>query len=80
MNAFKKYLHRCGVKLEQDYPFLPFYLKGKSCFEPGYILIEGVSVNAEKATFTQVYNVAVEVTKVNRDGTLSNIEEEEELL
>ena len=76
MNAFKRYLRRKGVKLNTDYPCLPFYIKGKSCFEPGYLLIEDVTVNAEKAEYTQIYNVAVEVTKVNRDGSLLSVDDD----
>ena len=78
MNAFKKYLRKNGVKLNSDYPSLPYYLKGKSCFEPGYILIEDVSVNSEEATYTEVFNVDTITTKVNRDGTLAIVESEDE--
>ena len=74
MNRFKKYLRSKGIKLECDYPALPWCVsKAKSPFEPGYISVEGVSVNSERATFTVFYNILSELTKVNRDGTLSEI-------
>ena len=73
MNRFKKELRKKGIKLGCDYPCLPYFIKGKSVFEPGYIFVDGVHVNAEKATVTTYYNVIWQTEKMLRDGTLETI-------
>lgn len=40
MNRFKKEIRKKGFKIASDYPWLPYQLKGKDCFEPGNILID----------------------------------------
>lgn len=71
MNRVKKELRKRGLKLSHDYPHLPYYIKGKSCFEPGYVYIEDVYVNSEKATLTQYTNVGLDITwRLNRNGKL----------
>ena len=73
MNRFKKELRKKGVKLECDYPMLPCLIKGKP-FEPGYIFVDGVSVDAEKAEFTVHLNILDQRTRVLRNGNFVNAE------
>lgn len=73
MNRFKKELRRKGIKLEHDYPWLPFYVKGKSCFDPGNICIEAVIVKSETASVSIVTNVMTTELKVSRKGDLEEI-------
>ena len=74
MNRLKKEIRKKGIKLSCDYPCLPYYIKGRSCFEPGHIFIEDVFVNSERATITQFYNVMDIVYQVNRDGSIKEVE------
>lgn len=62
MNRLKKEIRRKGVKLELDYPFLPF--NGLEC----------VKVDSEKATISE-YHVCAGwcVTKICHDLTFENI-------
>lgn len=70
MNAFKRYVRSKGIKLECDYPELPHYIRGESCFEPGYIYIDAVEVDAKSATVARWTNVmGWEYTTFNRDGS-----------
>lgn len=71
MNRFKKYVRSKGFKLNQDYPWLPYFIKGKSIFEPGYIFVDGVSVNSEKCTVIRHLNILDEINKFNRDGSVT---------
>lgn len=71
MNRVKKYIHSKGIKLECDYPTLPFFVKGKSIFEPGYIFIDGILVDSEKVTVTTYYNVIKETIRFERDGSIT---------
>lgn len=74
MNRFKKELRKKGVKLECDYPMLPYFIKGKSCFEVGYIFVDGVSVDAEKAEFTVHLNILNQRTRVLRNGNFVDVD------
>lgn len=71
MNRVKKEIRKRGFKLENDYPFLPYYIKGSSPFEPGNICLEGVTVNSERATFTQYFNVICLSYTMHRDGEIT---------
>lgn len=51
MNAFKRQLRNHGVKLEQDYPCIP-YADGD-----GSVVVLGISVNPEQLSVTYYYNV-----------------------
>lgn len=51
MNAFKRQLRNHGVKLEQDYPCIP-YVDGD-----GSVVVLGISVNPEQLSVTYYYNV-----------------------
>ena len=67
MNAFKRYCkNTLGIKPEHEYPWLPFEVS------PG-ILLDAVIIDAQRATVTTVYNVLVDVVKVNRCGQLESI-------
>ena len=68
MNAFKRYLHNKGVKLEQDYDSLPHYL-------PNNITIEDIQMDATHAVYRVYYNVVGWVyNQLNRDGTITQTE------
>ena len=69
MNRLKKEIRRKGVKLEQDYPFLPF--NG----------VEAVKVDAEAATVS-VYHVSTGwmINRVGRDLSLSEVNTDPRLL
>ena len=73
MNRVKKEFKAKGIKLENDYPYLPFYIKGKSCFDPGNICIESVIVNSENASVFIATNVMCEQIKMDRSGKLKSI-------
>ena len=70
MNRVKKEIRKKGIKLESDYPYLPYYIKGKSCFDRGYICVEGVTVDSENATVTRDLNIINEKYKLLRNGRL----------
>lgn len=70
MNRIKKEIRKREMKLESDYPFLPYYVKGKSCFDVGNICVEGVTVDSENATVTRCLNILVEKYKLLRNGKL----------
>lgn len=61
MTAFKKYVRTKGIKLEADYPFLPFDQSGPT--------IEGVAVNQETQTVKVYRVVGTEIYTFNRDGS-----------
>ena len=69
MNKLKKYLRTKGVKLENDYPWLPYEVANN-------IFIEGVYINSEKATITTYYNVIMNQQQLNRDGSITFISDE----
>lgn len=70
MNRVKRELRKRGIKLECDYPTLPYFIKWNSIFEPGYIFVDGVSVNSETATARVYLNVIVEIFRIQRNGEL----------
>lgn len=70
MNRLKKEFRKRGVKLNEDYECLPFYVKGKSCFDPGYICVENVTVNSVTASVITVYNVGDVFYQLHRDGSI----------
>ena len=70
MNRLKKELRKRGVKLESDYPWMPYFIKGNSIFEPGYIFVDGVSVDSKKAKVRICYNTINEVLTLKRNGML----------
>lgn len=74
MNRFKKEIRKRGFKLNSDYPCLPFYIKGKSFLEPGYILIDNVYVNSAEATVTQFLNIANVKWRMMRNGKIEMID------
>ena len=47
MNRFKKELRKAGVKLECDYPFLPY--------EQGSCTIDSIAVNSEECSVTHYF-------------------------
>lgn len=63
MNRFKKYVRSKGIKLEQDYPYLPYDLGSQS--------IEGVIVNAETLTVKEVLSSLIGVIKFDREGKMN---------
>lgn len=70
MNRLKRELRRRGVKLESDYLCLPFYVKGKSFLDPGYICVEGVRVISETCTVVTFYNLGDVHETLTRSGEL----------
>lgn len=70
MNRVKKELRHKGIKLECDYMEMPYFIKGKSIFEPGYIFIDGITVDSETATVKVYLNVIVETYKLLRNGDI----------
>ena len=62
MNRFKKYVRNKGIKLESDYPWLPYETKP-------YITLEGIYVNSSTATLIY-YNVGTFHQQFNKDGTI----------
>ena len=63
MNRFKKYVREKGIKLEKDYPYLPFDLGTQS--------IEAVIVNAETATVREVLSSLIGVIRFDREGEMT---------
>lgn len=70
MNRLKKELHRKGIRLAKDYPELPYFIKGKSIFESGYIFVDDVVVESETATVYVYLNVLVETYTLLRNGNV----------
>ena len=55
MNAFKRYCkNTLGIKPESEYPCMPFEVS------PG-IVLDSITIDAEEATVTTVYNVLVAI-------------------
>lgn len=77
MNRVKKEFKKCGFLLENDYPQMPYYLKGKSCFEPGFVLIESIGVQSN--VYTRCLNIGIEKYRLNRDGNVSVMFDEYDL-
>ena len=73
MNRIKKEFRKKGYKLESDLPEIPYFVKGKSIFEPGYIFIEGISVDSEKATMSIFYNVIAIKYTMERTGEITEL-------
>ena len=74
MNRLKKNIRRKGIKLNSDYPCLPYYVKGKSMFEPGYICVEDVKVVSETATIFRFLNIGREIITLERNGELKSVD------
>ena len=71
MNRFKKEIRKRGFKLESDYPWMPYDIKG-SFMKPGYICLESVTVDSENAIVYRRYNVLSEEHIFLRDmGTIT---------
>ena len=70
MNRVKKEFRRKGYKLDYDYPEMPYFINGKSIFEPGYIFIDGITVDSETATVKIFLNVIVETYRLLRNGDI----------
>lgn len=70
MNRVKKEFRKKGIRLECDYPTLPYYIKGKSCFEPGHIFVDMVTVNSEVAIVRRYLNVITEKYTLQRNGSI----------
>ena len=67
MNAFKRYCkNTLGIKPESEYPCMPFEVS------PG-IVLDSITIDAEEATVTTVYNVLVDVSRVTRGGQLESV-------
>ena len=62
MNAFKRYVRKKGIKLECDYPWLPY--------EQNYVSIESVYVNSEFCYVTQYTTVGDLIAYFKKDGTI----------
>lgn len=63
MNRFKKYVRNKGIKLENDYPWLPYETKHN-------ITLEGIFVSSSTATLIYFYNVGTFHQHFNTDGTI----------
>lgn len=63
MNRFKKELRKQGVKLENDYPWLPF--------DCGSVTLESVCVNSELCTVTKYYTSIACVDHYNRQMNIA---------
>lgn len=63
MNRFKKYIRTKGIKLESDYPWLPYDYKN--------ITVEGVRVDSENAVVIQYLNVGTSYTYFNCNGVVN---------
>lgn len=61
MTAFKRFVKAKGIKLEADYPYLPYDLSGPT--------IEGVKVDQETATVYVYRVVGTEILTFNRTGS-----------
>lgn len=62
MNRFKKYVRIKGIKLECDYPWLPYDYQN--------IAVEGVRVDSENAIVIQSLNVGTSYAYFMADGTV----------
>lgn len=78
MTRLKKEFKKRGFKFEEDYPYLPYFIRGKSIFDRGYIFIDGIGLNKETATYYECLNVMTMATKLNRDGSLTQFDPDEE--
>lgn len=68
MTAFKKYcINKLNFKCDENFPCLPFEI-GKN------IYLESIIYNAENATIVTITNVLVTVNKIERNGTVTEIE------
>ena len=74
MTRIKKEFKKRGFRFEEDYPFLPYYIKGKSCFDIGYIYIDSIGFNPETATYYENTNVMTLATAMHRDGSLTQFD------
>ena len=63
MNRFKKYVRTKGIKLECDYPWLPYDYQN--------IAVEGVSVDSENAVVIQYLNVGTSYAYFKQDGAIN---------
>lgn len=63
MNRFKKELKKRGVKLENDYPYMPF--------DFGNTALEAVIVDAEKCTLSQLTSSMNVIYYYGRDMKVS---------
>lgn len=63
MNRLKKELRKRGVKLENDYPWLPYDFGSQS--------LESVVVNSEEAEWYEVYSSIVVKLYIDRAGHIS---------
>ena len=77
MNRFKKELRKKGVKLNKDYPWLPYYLNG-SFMEPGFIVLDEVLVNSQRAEVTEVLNVGIFTYGMQRNGNIEMLPDEDD--
>lgn len=66
MNRIKKYLEAKGFIPDGKQPYMPFHVGN-------YVVLETTIVDSEKATVTQVLNVAVERFQLLRNGELVDI-------
>lgn len=71
MNRVKKEFRRKGIKLNCDYPWLPFFIKGESIFETGYIFVDEVRIDSENAVAYRYLNVLVQKITLERNGNLN---------
>jgi hypothetical protein len=62
MNRFKKYVQSKGIKLEQDYIYLPMQI--------GSVTVEAVFCNAQEAKVVTCYDVGTGITKFDRYGNI----------
>ena len=70
MNRVKREIRKRGIKLSMDYPWLPYYIKGKSCFETGNIFVDDVYFDSTKATAVVVYNTIIISYTLTRSGEI----------
>lgn len=71
MNRFKKELRKKGIKLECDYPYLPF--------EEGGLTIDTVRVNTETATVS-IFSVSIDFQmRITKSGMIQLLSDEEEV-
>lgn len=63
MNRFKKELRKKGIKLECDYPWLPY--EGK------YVTLDSILVNSEMCMVTHIYTSII--VTVNFDRSMNPI-------
>lgn len=69
MTAFKKYLKKKGIKFEEDYYFIPYPVYGG-------VLLEEVTCVPEKAEVIFVYTSIILKYRLERDGQLVDVEED----